>query len=232
MDIAGRVVAALEAVSTRASYISILVIIIGGILSYSGVELVFPAGIKLIVLVVLLFATVPFVIGLLINLHNPKIGLWPPPTSRSWQFWFIWISYTTGAIGISVIGVLDWGTLGLDYQNFPAIGIALLLLAVPLNEWSMRTLSDYQTLGLKGNLITSGPYHYSRNPQYVAEILTFLGIIVVTNSTMALMIGALIIVWFVLAPFAEEPWLEQKFGKEYQAYCDHVPRFIGVGFHR
>ncbi|MDH3691845.1 MAG: phosphatidylethanolamine N-methyltransferase family protein [Gammaproteobacteria bacterium] len=206
--------------------------IIGGILSYSGLKLTFPIAIKLIVLVVLLIATVPFVIGLLINLRCPKIGLWPPPTSRSWQFWFIWISYTIGAIGVPVIGLLDRGTLGLNNWYFRAIGIALLVLAVPLNEWSMRTLSDYQTLGLKGNLITNGPYRYSRNPQYVAEILTFLGIVVVTNSTMALIIGALIMVWFLLAPFAEEPWLEQKFGKEYQSYCDHVPRFIGVGFHR
>jgi len=33
-------------------------------------------------------------------------------------------------------------------------------------------------------------------------------------------------VWFVLAPFTEEPWLRDKFGAEYDSYMKRVPRFL------
>lgn len=32
---------------------------------------------------------------------------------------------------------------------------------------------------------------------------------------------------YVIAPFMEEPWLVQKYGKQYLVYKSRVPRFIG-----
>jgi protein-S-isoprenylcysteine O-methyltransferase Ste14 len=40
-------------------------------------------------------------------------------------------------------------------------------------------------------------------------------------------IGFLGVVLNVLAPFTEEPWLEQRFGEAYLNYKRQVPRFIG-----
>ena len=176
---------------------------------------------------ILLVIAISFLLGLVINLSCPKIRIWPPPGKRSWQFWFVWILYTIGAIGVSTIGVLDWGTLGLNHWSIHLIGGALLLFAVPFGEWTVRTLNVHQTLGLKGKLLTKGPYQYSRNPQYVAEILIYIGDVLVTNSFLALIIGTLMALWFVLAPFSEEPWLQKQFGKQYEEYCKRVPRFIG-----
>ena len=122
---------------------------------------------------------------------------------------------------------LRLGTLGLDHWIFRAIGAAGLAFAVPFNEWAMRALSDHQTLGLQGELITSGPYGYSRNPQYVAEILTYLGVVLITNSLLAAVICALVTLWFLLAPRAEEPWLAKQFGEQFEDYCRRVPRFLG-----
>ena len=34
-------------------------------------------------------------------------------------------------------------------------------------------------------------------------------------------------VWTFLLPFAEEPWLEEEYGKDYETYRERVPRFIG-----
>jgi len=44
---------------------------------------------------------------------------------------------------------------------------------------------------------------------------------------MGLIIGAIMAVWFLLAPHSEEPWLEGQFGEQYQEYRKNVPRFIG-----
>jgi protein-S-isoprenylcysteine O-methyltransferase Ste14 len=36
------------------------------------------------------------------------------------------------------------------------------------------------------------------------------------------------VLWFVMAPLSEEPWLGQQFGKPYEEYRKNVPRFIGL----
>lgn len=222
-----RAISLLEIVSTRASYIAIAIAISGGAVVLSGSTLPSSPGLKILLFAILALAALCFALGLAVSLRYPTIGLWPPPAAGSWQFWFVWVSYTVSGIGIAVIGVLDWGTLGLDHWLIRAIGVAGLLFAVPFNEWSMRTLSDHQTLGLQGELITDGPYRYSRNPQYVAEILTYLGVVLITNSLLAAVIGSLVILWFLMAPLAEEPWLARQFGERFEEYSRQVPRFLG-----
>jgi protein-S-isoprenylcysteine O-methyltransferase Ste14 len=110
------------------------------------------------------------------------------------------------------------------------IGIPLTLLGLFLGTWGMITLSFHQSLGLKGKLVTSGLYRYSRNPQYVCFILFYLGLMVMANSSMVYATGALVILMFALAPFSEEPWLREQYGEEYREYLMRVPRYLGSGF--
>lgn len=217
----------LEIVSTRASYIAIAVVLCGGVVVFSGSTLPVPPGVKSAVFALVALAAVCFSAGLAVNLYYPRIGLWPPPAAGTWQFWFVWVSYTLCGIGIGFVGLLDWGTLGLDHWLIRIAGLTVVLFAVSFNEWSMRTLGDHQTLGLQGGLVSGGPYRYSRNPQYVAEILTYLGVVLITNSLSAAVVGVFIILWFLMAPFAEEPWLDRQFGEQFQTYCRRVPRFLG-----
>jgi protein-S-isoprenylcysteine O-methyltransferase Ste14 len=62
----------------------------------------------------------------------------------------------------------------------------------------------------------------------VAEILIYVGIILVTKSLFAAVTGTIMMSWFFMAPFAEEPWLAQQFGRDYEEYRKNVPRFIGL----
>jgi protein-S-isoprenylcysteine O-methyltransferase Ste14 len=218
----------LEAASTRASYIGVLVLLLGAVLHFLGIAPSPPTGLKLVVFLILLIVAAAFALGLMLNLWCPRLRIWPPPEKQSWQFWFIWVSYSIGGVGVSLIGVLDWGSLGLGHWSVRCIGGALILISIPLGEWGMRVLNVHQTLGLQGRLLTSGPYRYTRNPQYVSEIALYLGAILVTDSAMALAIGGLMMLWFAMAPFSEEPWLRRQFGKEYEDYCRSVPRFVGL----
>lgn len=183
---------------------------------------------KLILFTIVLLANLLVLFGLFITLFFPKTRIWPPPGKRSWQFWSTWILGTIGMIGVPVVGILDSETLGYTHWSRFLIGGSLILFAVPFAIWAIRTLSVHQTSGLKGTLVTRGPYQYTRNPQYVADILLYIGVILITSSFMALMTGILVILWFALAPFSEEPWLQQQFGKQYEEYCNNVPRFIGL----
>ena len=184
--------------------------------------------IKLRLFYIVLVANILALFGLIITLLFPKTRIWPPPRKRSWQFWYTWILYYVGMIGVPILGILDWETLNfIPWARF-LIGGSLIFIAIPLAIWSVRTLGVDQTSGLKGILVTWGPYHYTRNPQYLANIFFFTGVILITSSSMSLKTGILVILWFVLAPFSEEPWLRQQFGKKFDEYCSDVPRFIDL----
>jgi protein-S-isoprenylcysteine O-methyltransferase Ste14 len=187
------------------------------------VNLSLQPAIKLIVFAFLLVVATSFSLGLFISLFYHKLRMWPPPGKNSWQFWYVWILYTIGALGISAIGILDWGTLGLKHWSVSLIGAGLLLIAVPFGEWGVRTLDVHQTLGLKGTMLTKGPYHYTRNPQYVAEILIYIGIILVTKSWMAFISGTIMMAWFFMAPLTEEPWLALRSGPPH-SICRNLAR--------
>ena len=50
------------------------------------------------------------------------------------------------------------------------------------------------------------------------------------GSPFLFLAAMLLLMWalfYLLAPFLEEPWLEQEYGSEYLAYKKRVPRFLG-----
>ncbi len=166
-------------------------------------------------------------LALLLTIRITTIQIWPPPSSRSSQFWFTWISFTYFMMGIPVLGILDYGSLGLSgLPRFISAGI-LFLIAFPVGISAMYQLSFKQTLGLKGKFTTAGVYRFTRNPQYVTHVLLIAAVVLATNSSLALIVGIPYSLWFILAPFAEEQWLKDQFGEEYDSYCHRVPRFIG-----
>jgi protein-S-isoprenylcysteine O-methyltransferase Ste14 len=50
---------------------------------------------------------------------------------------------------------------------------------------------------------------------------------VLAGSWMAAVLALVGIVWFLLAPSAEEPWLHEQYGVAYEEYRKSVPRFLG-----
>jgi protein-S-isoprenylcysteine O-methyltransferase Ste14 len=76
-------------------------------------------------------------------------------------------------------------------------------------------------------LVFSGPYRYSRNPDYLGQALLYVGIALVANSWWPLFI--LPVVLFVVQRFVierEERYLEAKFGEEYREYKARVRRWL------
>ena len=53
------------------------------------------------------------------------------------------------------------------------------------------------------------------------------GTIVATNSWNLAIHGILTILIYALFPFAEELWLREQYGDEYEEYCERTPRFLG-----
>ncbi len=166
--------------------------------------------------------------SLIVTILVPRFRVWPPPRKGSWQYVFTWGLTYVSIGGILVLGILDWNSFVLDHWlRFP-VGIAPIALSLFLVLWAIRTLGTYASQGLGGELIRAGPYRWTRNPQYVADILMFAGFAVLSNSMLALVTGSLGAAWFILAPFTEEPWLREQFGEEYDRYTNQVPRFVSI----
>lgn len=78
-------------------------------------------------------------------------------------------------------------------------------------------------------LITTGIYRWSRNPQFMGCLLYLLGISLVGRSGFAFTLtGAASLVIYLYTVHLAEPYLERLYGKEYQAYKARTPRWVGI----
>ena len=75
-------------------------------------------------------------------------------------------------------------------------------------------------------LVTGGMFAHSRNPLYVGNLLILAGLFVIHNHPLVYLLGAA----FYLSAYyaivvAEEDYLRNKFGAEFDAYSQQVPRW-------
>jgi len=168
-----------------------------------------------------------FLLAIGISVFAPNSRIWPPPKKNSWQQWFSWFLFAACMFGVPLLGGLDFQSLGFSHWFLFLAGGFLFALGLAIDLWGTKTLSAQQSIGGKGKIITSGPYRYTRNPQYVGFILMYIGIIIFTSSLMALVTGTFLIFLFLVIPFSEEPWLRKQYGQSFEEYCIMVPRFIG-----
>jgi protein-S-isoprenylcysteine O-methyltransferase Ste14 len=92
---------------------------------------------------------------------------------------------------------------------------------------AMIWLGINRTLGDKPKqLLTSGIYKYSRNPQLASVPILFLGYILLRPTFYA--VGWILLFFFIsnIMIRSEEKHLQDLFGDEYEKYCQEVNRWI------
>ena len=157
----------------------------------------------------------------------PAHRIWPPPSRNSWQFYATWFLSWVSLSGVFLLALFAGNSLGLPAWLRLGLGVPLLGLGALLIAWGFRELSISTTLGLPGAFVRSGPYRFSRNPQYLGTCLYLASLVALSGSQLAA-IGCLAVgLWFLATPFVEEPWLAWRYGAEYDAYWRAVPRFFG-----
>jgi len=76
-------------------------------------------------------------------------------------------------------------------------------------------------------LVVEGPYAIVRNPMYWGVALVILGEALAFRSLALAEIGCALFASAALFVMVyEEPMLRHKFGAEYEAYCQRVPRWV------
>jgi protein-S-isoprenylcysteine O-methyltransferase Ste14 len=150
-----------------------------------------------------------------------------PPGERDWRFYTHWTCSHLLNLAIVAVAVLDWNGLGLPRPATLAVGAALFVGGYAVAIKGGRDLGFAETLGLDGELQVEGLYRYSRNPQYVGYLVATVGAALLIASSWALVLLGLYATWWLVLPFAEEPWLGEQYGAAYDRYCERVPRFLG-----
>ena len=109
-----------------------------------------------------------------------------------------------------------WFYVGLPITLLGFVGTILVLV-----DWA-RTPA--------GQPITRGMYRYSRHPQYVTEVLLFLGVSIASASWVFLLLTIILGVG-VTRPYlvkVEEAQCLGHYGAAYQEYMNRTPRWIGM----
>ena len=183
----------------------------------------------LLILFILVAILLAVVNGILVySIVKPSQRFWPPPAQRTWQYYVMWLLTIFLFGGVTVVGLLDWNSLGWPAQLRWPVGGGLVVAGNILAWTGVGQLSLKTTSGHAGQFVTDGLYTFSRNPQYIGDIAIIAGWAALSASLWAIPLCLGGIAAFLIIPFAEEPWLEELHGDAYREYRLRVPRFFGT----
>ena len=106
----------------------------------------------------------------------------------------------------------------------PWFGAGLLILGIAVSVAGKRHFqrvgTNVYTFEEPGELVTDGPYRFSRNPMYLGLVLAGIGAALVSASLSALVLAAAFAItvrcWYIAF---EERAMRRQFGDAYEAYC-------------
>lgn len=156
----------------------------------------------------------------------PKRRIWPPPKKQSWQYIIIWTLFYLGLVLNVSLLVLDWNNWIISKPVRFFVGIPIIVIGSLLVSWGFLTLGTKNTSRIKVEFVITGPYQFTRNPQYLGDVILFVGITILSNSLYLAIVHVLGAIVFLITPLAEEVWLEKQYGEQYIQYKNATPRFL------
>lgn len=111
------------------------------------------------------------------------------------------------------------------------LGYLLVILALVTDIWAVATLAAARTTVMphrpSSHLVTRGPFRFSRNPIYLANLVLLAGLaLALSNGWLVLLAIIDGLLTHYLAVRREESHLIAQFGYKYENYCRSVRRWI------
>lgn len=123
----------------------------------------------------------------------------------------------------------------LDGATGHAVGVVLAVCGVALTFGAQLAMGDSWRVGVdpeeRTELVTAGPFKLVRNPIYSAMMPTFLGLVLMVPSVLAIAgLFALATAIEMQVRLVEEPYLLRAHDGDYASYAARVGRFLpGIG---
>ena len=149
--------------------------------------------------------------------ERPNFIPWPP---------LLVVGFTLTAIMLNRVVPMP-----VEFSGTRTLGVLLIVIALGIDLWAMRTLHDAKTTILpnrgSSHLVAHGPFGYSRNPIYVANLVLLIGMGCFSMNAWFLLLAPIDgIMTHFLAIRREESHLLARFGYQFEAYCRKVRRWI------
>ena len=122
------------------------------------------------------------VLSLIWSIVFPKWRLWPPRRYNIILSLLMWTKTFLIYGIILVFGVVEWGEIDVYAILRFGLGGALFLIGNVIVWREVFRFGYDQTSGRQGKLIISGFYKYSRNPQYVGDIMLLTGWAIISSA--------------------------------------------------
>ncbi|HEV7250802.1 MAG TPA: isoprenylcysteine carboxylmethyltransferase family protein [Shinella sp.] len=147
---------------------------------------------------------------------------------------FPWPPLIYGAAIAAAFLLQAWFPLAVSDTNIwiaRAAGGVLIVTAIVLDVWAMRTLLDNHTTIMPNrcstHLVTSGPYRFTRNPIYLGYTLATAGMgLAMLNPWCLVTATVAAAVTSIIAIKREELHLLSRFGIDFERYCTGTSRWI------
>ena len=154
-------------------------------------------------------------------LANPGVQF-PPP-----------ILYILGILGS---WLLDSEVRALPFPGVGAfvvepLGVLLLVTGLYIMFWGVATFRKAMTAIFPNQpaneLVTDGPYRFTRNPMYTGLTIAFIGGAFIMDSAWPLIVLPVVVgLMYLLVIRREEAYLADAFGEQYSAYRRRVRRWL------
>jgi protein-S-isoprenylcysteine O-methyltransferase Ste14 len=164
--------------------------------------------------------------AIIFSIIQPKNRIWPSPKQQSWRFYGYWVLFYL-SLGLTIfLTFLTWNSWIISPKISFFIGIPLAMLGGSFSIWGIYSLGIVNTHGIKDGFIEFGAYQFTRNPQYLGDIVLIIGLLLIANSIYVAVFLLLEIMMFTIMPFSEEPLLKEQYGDEYIKYKNRTSRFL------
>ena len=142
-----------------------------------------------------------------------------------------WVAFLFSVVVLAAVAFLERGeNRYLRAISVPILAAAGLFMFVPFYLLKRYGQVDEGKSYMDTTVVVDrGLYSVVRHPQYLGYTFLVVGFILLSQNWLIAVPGVLAIVCFYLQSVAEERFCREKFGKPYQQYLRHVPRFNFVG---
>ena len=147
------------------------------------------------------------------------LTLIPPPLVYAVALYAAWALQRRLPLTLNLGGAaapLAWGLISIGLAGF---------------TWALLSILEHRTTvnpyKAASNLVTRGPFRYSRNPIYVSDWFVYAGAMLLLHTAWPLLLAPLVFLVIRHMVIAhEERHLEARFGDEYRDYKARVPRWL------